>query len=82
MNIDSSSLKGHSSNDVLTQALSMKEHNGCVSGVGGYVIPTTYFHLVKKTSKCEVYILHENKELRRRVSELEAYIQLGETKRE
>ncbi|KAA0060261.1 putative serine/threonine-protein kinase nek2 [Cucumis melo var. makuwa] len=32
MNIDSSSLKGHSSNDVLTQALSTKEHNGCVRG--------------------------------------------------
>uniref|UniRef100_A0A9I9ECY0 Uncharacterized protein n=1 Tax=Cucumis melo TaxID=3656 RepID=A0A9I9ECY0_CUCME len=35
MNIDSSSLKGHSSNDVLTQALGTKEHHGCVRGIGG-----------------------------------------------
>ena len=60
MTTDSSSLKGHSSNDVLTQALGMKEHHGRVRGVGGYVTPTNYFHLVKKTSKHEKKILLEN----------------------
>ncbi|KAA0055505.1 putative serine/threonine-protein kinase nek2 [Cucumis melo var. makuwa] len=61
-------------NDVLTQALGTKEHNGRVRGVGGYVTPTTYFHSVKKTSKGEANILVENEDLRRRVSELEAQI--------
>ncbi|KAL0554376.1 hypothetical protein IC582_008295 [Cucumis melo] len=74
MNTDSSSVNRHCSNDVLTQALGTKEHNGRVHGVGGYVTPTTYFHSVKKTSKYEVNILVENEELRRRVSELEAQI--------
>ncbi|TYJ99652.1 putative serine/threonine-protein kinase nek2 [Cucumis melo var. makuwa] len=74
MNTDSSSVNRHCSNDVLTQALCTKEHNGRVHGVGGYVTPTTYFHLVKKTLKDEVNILVENEELRRRVSELEAQI--------
>ncbi|KAA0054809.1 putative serine/threonine-protein kinase nek2 [Cucumis melo var. makuwa] len=74
MNTDSSSVNRHCSNDVLTQALCTKEHNGRVHGVGGYVIPTTYFHSVKKTLKDEVNILVENEELRRRVSELEAQI--------
>ncbi|TYK28649.1 putative serine/threonine-protein kinase nek2 [Cucumis melo var. makuwa] len=74
MNTDSSSVSRHCSNDVLTQALGTKEHNGRVRGVGGYVTPTTYFHSVKKTSKDEVNILVENEELRRRVSELEAQI--------
>ncbi|TYK30421.1 putative serine/threonine-protein kinase nek2 [Cucumis melo var. makuwa] len=41
MNTDSSSVNRHCSNDVLTQALSTKEHNGRVHGVGGYVTPTT-----------------------------------------
>ncbi|KAL0556594.1 hypothetical protein IC582_005108 [Cucumis melo] len=72
MNTDSSSVNRHCSNDVLTQALGTKEHNGCVHGVGGYVTSTTYFHSVKKTSKDEENILVENEELRRRVSELEA----------
>ncbi|KAA0033996.1 CACTA en-spm transposon protein [Cucumis melo var. makuwa] len=74
MNIDSSSVNRHYSNDVLTQALGTKEHNGRVCGVGGYIAPTTYFHSVKKTSKDEVNILVENEELRRRVSELEAQV--------
>ena len=38
-----------------------------------YVTPTNYFHYVKKTSKREDEIILENKELRRRVSELEAH---------
>ncbi|KAA0041910.1 putative serine/threonine-protein kinase nek2 [Cucumis melo var. makuwa] len=67
MNIDSSSMNRHYSNDVLTQALGTKEHNGHVHGVGGYVTPTTYFHSVKKTSKDEANILAENEELRRLV---------------
>ncbi|KAA0060192.1 transposase [Cucumis melo var. makuwa] len=66
MNTDSSSVNRHCSNDVLTQALGTKEHNGRVRGVGGYVTPTTYFHSVKKTSKDEPNILVENEELRRR----------------
>ncbi|KAL0553626.1 hypothetical protein IC582_007526 [Cucumis melo] len=74
MNTDSSSMNRHCSNDVLTQALGTKEHNGRVRGVGGYVTPTTYFHSVKKISKDEANILVENEELRRRVSELEAQI--------
>ncbi|TYK29821.1 uncharacterized protein E5676_scaffold208G00490 [Cucumis melo var. makuwa] len=74
MNTDSSSVNRHYSNDVLTQALGTKEHNGHVCGVGGYVTPTTYFHSVKKTSKDEANILVENEELCRRVSELEAQI--------
>ncbi|TYK14094.1 transposase [Cucumis melo var. makuwa] len=74
MNTDSSSVNRHCSNDVLTQALGTKEHNGRVRGVGGYVTSTTYFHSVKKTSKDEANILVENEELRRRVSELEAQI--------
>ncbi|TYK24336.1 putative serine/threonine-protein kinase nek2 [Cucumis melo var. makuwa] len=74
MNTDSSSVNRHCLNDVLTQALGTKEHNGRVRGVGGYVTPTTYFHSVKKTSKDEANILVENEELRRRVSELEAQI--------
>ncbi|KAA0059822.1 putative serine/threonine-protein kinase nek2 [Cucumis melo var. makuwa] len=74
MNTDSSSVNRHCSNDVLTQALGTKEHNGRVRVVGGYVTPTTYFHSVKKTSKDEANILVENEELRRRVSELEAQI--------
>ncbi|KAL0560147.1 hypothetical protein IC582_000541 [Cucumis melo] len=74
MNTDSSSVNRHCSNDVLTQALGTKEHNGRVRGVGGYVTPTTYFHSVKKTSKDEANILVENEELHRRVSELEAQI--------
>ncbi|KAL0540274.1 hypothetical protein IC582_024508 [Cucumis melo] len=74
MNTDSSSVNRHCSNDVLTQALGTKEHNGRVRGVGGYITPTTYFHSVKKTSKDEANILVENEELRRRVSELEAQI--------
>ncbi|KAA0050657.1 putative serine/threonine-protein kinase nek2 [Cucumis melo var. makuwa] len=74
MNTDSSSVNRHCSNDVLTQALGTKEHNGRVRGVGGYVTPKTYFHSVKKTSKDEANILVENEELRRRVSELEAQI--------
>ncbi|TYK02523.1 putative serine/threonine-protein kinase nek2 [Cucumis melo var. makuwa] len=41
MNTDSSSVNRHCSNDVLTQALGTKEHNGRVRGVGGYVTPTT-----------------------------------------
>ncbi|KAA0037986.1 uncharacterized protein E6C27_scaffold36G001730 [Cucumis melo var. makuwa] len=65
MNIDSSSVNRHCSNDVLTQALGTKEHNGRVRGVGGYFTPTTYFHSVKKTSKDEANILVENEELRR-----------------
>ncbi|TYK29669.1 putative polyprotein [Cucumis melo var. makuwa] len=65
MNTDSSSVNRHCSNDVLTQALGTKEHNGRVHGVGGYVTPTTYFHSVKKTSKDEANILVENEELRR-----------------
>ncbi|KAA0052392.1 putative serine/threonine-protein kinase nek2 [Cucumis melo var. makuwa] len=60
--------------DMLTQALGTKEHNGLVRGVGGYVTPTTYFHSVKKPSKDEANILVENEKLRRRVSELEAQI--------
>ncbi|KAL4017143.1 hypothetical protein IC575_024818 [Cucumis melo] len=74
MNTDSSSVNRHCSNDVLTQALGTKEHNGRVRGVGGYITPTTYFHSVKKTSKDEANILVENEELRRRVSELEVQI--------
>ncbi|KAL4011388.1 hypothetical protein IC575_028446 [Cucumis melo] len=74
MNTDSSSVNRHCSNDVLTQALGIKEHNDRVRGVGGYVTPTTYFHSIKKTSKDEANILVENEELRRRVSELEAQI--------
>ena len=63
-----------SSDNVLIQALGIKEYHGRVNGVGGYVTPTTYFHLVKKTSKYEEEILLENKELRMRVSELKAHI--------
>ncbi|KAL0551727.1 hypothetical protein IC582_010816 [Cucumis melo] len=74
MNTDSSSMNRDCSNDVLTQALGTKEHNGRVRGVGGYVTPTTYFHSIKKTSKDEANILVENEELCRRVSELEAQI--------
>ena len=74
MNTDSSSVNRHCSNDVLTQTLGTKEHNGRVRGVGGYVTPTTYFHSVKKTSKDEANILVENEELHMRVSELEAQI--------
>ncbi|KAL0551925.1 hypothetical protein IC582_011018 [Cucumis melo] len=74
MNTDSSSVNRHCSNDVLTQALGTKEHNGRVRGVGAYVTLTTYFHSIKKTSKDEVNILVENEELHRRVSELEAQI--------
>jgi len=74
MNTNSSFVNRHCSNDVLTQALGTKEHNGRVRGVGGYVTPTTYFHSVKKTSKHEANFLVENEELRRRVSELEAQI--------
>ncbi|KAA0032239.1 putative serine/threonine-protein kinase nek2 [Cucumis melo var. makuwa] len=74
MNTDSSSMNRHCSNDVLTQALGTKEHNGRVRGVGGYVTPTTYFHSIKKTSKDEANILVENEELCRRVSELKAQI--------
>ncbi|KAA0054991.1 putative serine/threonine-protein kinase nek2 [Cucumis melo var. makuwa] len=74
MNTDLSSVNRHCSNDVLTQALGTKEHNGRVRGVGGYVSPITYFHSVKKTSKDEANILVENEELRRRVSELETQI--------
>ncbi|TYK08390.1 putative serine/threonine-protein kinase nek2 [Cucumis melo var. makuwa] len=74
MNTYSSSVNRQCLNDVLTQALGTKEHNGRVRGVGGYVTPTTYFHSVKKTSKVEANILVENEELRRRVSELEAQI--------
>ncbi|KAA0025896.1 putative serine/threonine-protein kinase nek2 [Cucumis melo var. makuwa] len=74
MNTNSSSVNRHYSNDVLTQALGTKEHNGRVRGVAGYITPTTYFHSVKKTSKDEAKILVENEELRRRVSELEAQI--------
>ncbi|TYK04486.1 putative serine/threonine-protein kinase nek2 [Cucumis melo var. makuwa] len=74
MNTDSSSVNRHYSNNVLTQALGTKEHNGRVHRVGGYVTLTTYFHSVKKTSKDEANILVENEELRRRVSELEAQI--------
>ncbi|KAA0062148.1 putative serine/threonine-protein kinase nek2 [Cucumis melo var. makuwa] len=84
MNTDSSSMNRNYSNDVLTQALGTKEHNGRVRGVGGYITvttqllilitPTTYFHSVKKTSKDEANIVLENEELRRRVSELEAQI--------
>ncbi|KAA0040638.1 putative serine/threonine-protein kinase nek2 [Cucumis melo var. makuwa] len=66
MNTDSSSVNRHYSNDVLTQAFGTKEHNGGVRGVSGYVIPTTYFHSVKKVSKDEVNILLENEEPRRR----------------
>ncbi|KAL0536960.1 hypothetical protein IC582_025923 [Cucumis melo] len=74
MNTDSSFVNRHCSNDVLTQALGTKEHNGRVREVGGYVTPTTYFHSVKKSSKDEANILVENEELRRRVSELETQI--------
>ncbi|KAL0546424.1 hypothetical protein IC582_016332 [Cucumis melo] len=74
MNTNSSFVNRHCSNDVLTQALGTKEHNGRVRGVGGYVTPTTYFHSIKKTSKDEANILVENEELHRRVSELEAQI--------
>ncbi|KAL4016314.1 hypothetical protein IC575_023962 [Cucumis melo] len=74
MNTDSSFVNRHYSNDVLTQALGTKEHNGRVCGVGGYFTPITYFHSVKKTSKEETNILLENEELRRQVSELEAQI--------
>ncbi|KAA0054543.1 putative serine/threonine-protein kinase nek2 [Cucumis melo var. makuwa] len=63
MNTNSLFVNGHYSNDVLTQALGTKEHNGRVRGVGGYVTPTTYFHSIKKTSKDEVNILLENEEL-------------------
>uniref|UniRef100_A0A9I9EGN7 Uncharacterized protein n=1 Tax=Cucumis melo TaxID=3656 RepID=A0A9I9EGN7_CUCME len=62
-NTDSSSMNRHYSNDVLTQVLGTKEHNGCVRGVGGYVTPSTYFHSVKKTSNDEANILLENEEL-------------------
>ncbi|TYK19642.1 uncharacterized protein E5676_scaffold242G00310 [Cucumis melo var. makuwa] len=41
MNTDSSSVNRHCLNDVLTQALGTKEHNGRVRGVGGYVTSTT-----------------------------------------
>ncbi|KAA0036134.1 putative serine/threonine-protein kinase nek2 [Cucumis melo var. makuwa] len=64
MNIDSPSVNRYYSNDVLTQALGTKEHNGRVRVVGGYVTPKTYFHSVKKTSKDEANILVENEELR------------------
>ncbi|KAL0533965.1 hypothetical protein IC582_028241 [Cucumis melo] len=74
MNTNSSSVNRHYSNDLLTQALGTKEHNGHVRGVDGYITPTTYFYSIKKTSKDEANILVENKELRRRVSELEAQI--------
>ncbi|KAL4038656.1 hypothetical protein IC575_002279 [Cucumis melo] len=74
MNTDSSSVNRHYSNDMLTQALGTKKHNGRVRGVGGYVTSTTYFHSVKKTSKDEENTLIENEELRRRVSELKAQI--------
>ncbi|KAA0051087.1 transposase [Cucumis melo var. makuwa] len=69
MNTDSSYVNRHCSNDVLTQALGTKEHNGRVRGVGGYVTPTTYFHLVKKTSKDEANILVENEEFRNELKE-------------
>ena len=74
MNTNSSSLNGHYSNDVLTQALGLNEHDGRVRGVGGYVTPTIYFHSVKKISKHEGDILLENKEFQRQVSELKAQI--------
>ena len=45
MNTDSSSVNRHCLNDVLTQALGTKEHNGRVREVGGYVTPATYFHI-------------------------------------
>ncbi|TYJ98391.1 putative serine/threonine-protein kinase nek2 [Cucumis melo var. makuwa] len=41
MNTDSSSVNRHCLNDVLTQALGTKEHNGRVRGIVGYVTPTT-----------------------------------------
>ncbi|KAA0066249.1 putative serine/threonine-protein kinase nek2 [Cucumis melo var. makuwa] len=66
MNTNSSSVNRYYSNDVLTQALGTKEHNGRVRGVGGYVTLITYFHSVKKTSKDEANILVKNEELRRR----------------
>ncbi|KAL0553929.1 hypothetical protein IC582_007833 [Cucumis melo] len=74
MNTNSSYVSRHYLNDVLTQALGTKEYNGRVRGVSRYVTPITYFHLVKKTSKDEANIVLENKELRRRVSELKAQI--------
>ncbi|TYK28969.1 putative serine/threonine-protein kinase nek2 [Cucumis melo var. makuwa] len=65
MNTDSSSMNRYYSNDVLTQALGTKEHNGRVRGIGEYVTPITYYHSVKKTSKDEVNIVLEIEELRR-----------------
>ena len=60
MNIDSLVVNRHYLNDVLTQAMGTKDHNGRVHGVDGYVTLTTYFHSIKKTLIDEANILLEN----------------------
>ncbi|KAM5549788.1 hypothetical protein ABKV19_000950 [Rosa sericea] len=46
--VDSGELSAEGSNDVLTLALGTPEHGGRVRGVGGFVTPSTYFHLPKR----------------------------------
>ncbi|KAM5552517.1 hypothetical protein ABKV19_027060, partial [Rosa sericea] len=44
----SGELSAEGTNDVLTLALGTPEHGGRVRGIGGFVTPTTYFHLPKR----------------------------------
>lgn len=46
--MDEGTLTISGSNDVLTMALGTAEHGGRVRGVGGWVPPSTYFHLPKR----------------------------------
>ncbi|KAA0037091.1 putative serine/threonine-protein kinase nek2 [Cucumis melo var. makuwa] len=65
MNTDSSSVNRHYSNDVLTQALGTKEHNGRVRGVGEYITPTTPIMLEgieEKGKRVEVESMDKPKE--------------------
>ncbi|XP_040372966.1 uncharacterized protein LOC121052304 [Rosa chinensis] len=46
--VASGELNAEGTNDVLTLALGTPEHGGRVRGIGGFVTPSTYFHLPKR----------------------------------
>ncbi|KAA0067089.1 putative serine/threonine-protein kinase nek2 [Cucumis melo var. makuwa] len=65
--------KGPSRNDVLTKYFDLQESSGRVRGVGGFFIPTAYFHIAKNSKKRSEEIeklSQENEKFRLRVLEL------------
>ena len=65
MKVKDGSIQESGQKDILGMTLGNPEHSGRVRGVGGMVMPTTYFNHLKRTKTSELlqHLLEEQKKL-------------------